>query len=150
MSTEEKLKNYILSRYRSVREFTTKYDIPYSTLSTVFMRGIDNSSLSTIIRICNALGISTDEIAEGRITPVTVPTGADSGVIPGADIVDIIAEVRVEILNYDDITLNGKKIDIVDRLMIASMLDSILDISTRSSSRDRLRQYYEEMINAGL
>ena len=150
MSTEEKLKNYILSRYRSVREFTTRYDIPYSTLSTVFTRGIDNSSLATIIKICNALGISTDEIAEGRITPITKPTGADSGTIPGADIVDIIAEVRGEILNYDNITLHGKKIDIVDRLVIASALDAILEVSSRSSSRDRLRQYYEEMIDAGL
>ena len=150
MSTEEKLKNYILSRYRSVREFTTRYDIPYSTLSSVFTRGINNSSISNIIKLCKALGISTDELAEGRITPITKPTGADSGTIPGADIVDIIAEVRGEVLNYEHITLNGKEIDIVDRLAIASALDAILDVTTRSSSRDRLRQYYEEMINAGL
>ena len=67
MTIEEKLKQYIKSRYSSIREFTIRYDIPYTTIDSVFKRGINNSTISTIIRICKALGISADELADGRI-----------------------------------------------------------------------------------
>ena len=67
MTGEEKLREIILTRYGSVREFSIKYDIPYSTLSSVFRRGIANAGISTIIKICDALHISADELAIGNI-----------------------------------------------------------------------------------
>lgn len=70
MTIEERLKQYILTKYHSVLEFSQKIGLPYTTLSTIFKRGIFNSSVTNIIKICKGLGISTDELAEGRITPV--------------------------------------------------------------------------------
>ena len=67
MSIEEKLKNLILSRYKSIREFTQRADIPYSTFSTIINRGIDNSSVTNVIKICKTLGISADALADGHI-----------------------------------------------------------------------------------
>lgn len=69
MSTEEKLKDLILSKYKSVREFTITVDIPYTTLDSIFKRGIGNSSVSTILKICNALHIKADALANGEIEP---------------------------------------------------------------------------------
>ena len=69
MTIEEKLKNYILSKHNSVREFTIQADIPYTTLASVFNRGIGNSSVNTVIKICRALNISADELADGNIIP---------------------------------------------------------------------------------
>lgn len=70
MSIEEKLQEHILSRYRSIREFTIVNDIPYMTVQSVFKRGIGNSSVSTIIKICKPLGISVDSLAEGKIESI--------------------------------------------------------------------------------
>lgn len=67
MTTEEMLKDYILSRYKSIREFTIQHDIPYTTLDSIFRRGIGNSSINNVVKICRALEISTDELADGRI-----------------------------------------------------------------------------------
>lgn len=71
MTIEEKLKDYILSRYNSVREFTIRAEIPYTTLDSIFKRGIGNSSVNNVIKICRALNISADELADGNITPYT-------------------------------------------------------------------------------
>lgn len=70
MSIEERLKDLILSRYKSVLEFTESIGMPYGTMQSIFKRGIHNSSVTNIIKICNALGISTDELAHDHIVPV--------------------------------------------------------------------------------
>lgn len=69
MSIEAELKALILSRYNSVLEFTKKIDMPYATIQSIFKRGVQNSSVTNIITICKALGISADELAEGKIVP---------------------------------------------------------------------------------
>lgn len=69
MTTEEKLKNLIKERYHSVREFAIDIDMPYSTLDSIFKRGIANSSIANVVKICKALHISTDALADGEIRP---------------------------------------------------------------------------------
>lgn len=71
MSIENELKNLILSRYKSVREFSIETNIPYTTIVSVFNRGIGNSSVNTIIKICRALAISVDKLADGEIQTIT-------------------------------------------------------------------------------
>lgn len=67
MNINEDLKNLILDRYSSIREFSIVADMPYSTLDSIFKRGINNASISNIIKICNVLGISADALASGSI-----------------------------------------------------------------------------------
>ena len=64
---EEKLKSLILSRYKSVREFTTMADIPYSTVRSILERGVDNSSVINVIKMCDVLNINVDALAHGYI-----------------------------------------------------------------------------------
>lgn len=54
----ETLKRVILSRYKSIRQFATAIDIPYSTLITALERGVDGMAYSTVIRICDALSLN--------------------------------------------------------------------------------------------
>lgn len=70
MTTEEKLKELILSRYKSIREFTLEIDFPYTTLDSIFKRGLNNSSVSNVLKICEALHISADALAKGEIVPI--------------------------------------------------------------------------------
>ena len=67
MKIEEMLREYINERYGSVRAFAIQHDIAYTTVVSVLKRGVDNSSVTTIVRICDALDISPDELTEGRI-----------------------------------------------------------------------------------
>ena len=67
MKIEETLKNNIIEQYGSVRAFALQHDIPYTTVVSVIKRGIDNSSTSTIVRICDALNLSSHKLVEGHI-----------------------------------------------------------------------------------
>lgn len=64
MRIEEQLKQEILSKYKSVRAFTTAINIPYTTLDSVFKRGITNAGVSTMIRIFDALDLDIESIQD--------------------------------------------------------------------------------------
>lgn len=57
MSREQKLRNLILDRYTSLRQFAIDLDIPYSTLMTLLSRDIGGASFDVVIRICRKLEI---------------------------------------------------------------------------------------------
>lgn len=67
MAIEHELKELILFKYGSIRRFATALDMPYSTLDSIFKRGVANASVANIIRICEKLSISADALAEERI-----------------------------------------------------------------------------------
>lgn len=72
MTNEELLKEYILSKYKSVRQFCLQNDFPYSTVDSIFKRGLDGCSVSLAINICDKLGISIDDLLDGKITPKNI------------------------------------------------------------------------------
>lgn len=69
MRVEDELKDLILKEYGSLSNFGSKIGINQSTLSGVIKRGVENSSMSTILKICKELAISVDGLAEGKISP---------------------------------------------------------------------------------
>ena len=69
MTIEEQLKQEILSRYKSVRAFTTAIGIPYTTLDSVFKRGIQKAGVSTMIKVFNALNLDIESIQDGVLRP---------------------------------------------------------------------------------
>ena len=61
MNREQKLRNLILDRYPSLRQFAIEADIPYSTLMTLLSRDIGGASFDVIIKICKQLDIDPME-----------------------------------------------------------------------------------------
>lgn len=120
MTTEEKLKELILKRYHSIREFTIAIDIPYTTLDSIFRRGIGNSSVVNVIKICKALGISADALADGEIKPVKI--GTEILLNDRIEVEDILAGTKDKLIHQDDITLDGKPIN---KSEIESILNAI-------------------------
>ena len=68
MSIEEELRSLMAKKSGSVNKFASECGVPYSTIATVFRRGVDKTNINTIIKICKALNISADELSNGRIT----------------------------------------------------------------------------------
>lgn len=64
---EQKLKSLILEQYGSLSKFAESIDMPWTTLDSVLRRGIKKSNVSNIIKICQKLQISADELANGQI-----------------------------------------------------------------------------------
>ena len=118
MTTEDKLKELILNRYHSIREFTIENDIPYTTIHSIFKRGIGNSSVTNIIKICKALNISVDALADGEIVPLKKqPSKCINDMIEVEDLLDDTKDI---LTRSGFVTLNGKPMGV-------NQIDSIID-----------------------
>ena len=62
MNREQYLRNLILDRYDSLRQFAAAADVPYSSLMTLLSRGIGGASFDTVLQICRTLEIDPREI----------------------------------------------------------------------------------------
>jgi len=61
------LKHLIKIKYKTLSEFCHKIDINPSTLSTIFARGVGNSSISVMLKICNELDLSLDNLLDLKV-----------------------------------------------------------------------------------
>lgn len=69
---EEQLKKLIIEKSGSVNKFSHECGISQSTIATIFVRGVNNANAKNIIKICKHLGISADELLEGRIVKSSI------------------------------------------------------------------------------
>lgn len=83
MTIEQELKALIVKRYGSAKNFAHEINMPNSTLDNIFRRGVLNSSVTNIIKICNALEISADELADGKIVSRSASAVWASSLTPG-------------------------------------------------------------------
>lgn len=120
-TTEDKLKAYILDRYKSIREFTISIDMPYTTFDSVLKRGIDNSSITNIIKICKALNISADELANGNIvSTISKPNYKN-------DVVEMLNLVKSDVIKLDNLTLRGEPINEKVKDIIVNNTDNTIN-----------------------
>lgn len=68
---EDSLRDIIIKQYGSVRKFTIDNAIPYSTMASVFSRGIKNTNIGTLQGICKPLNLSVDDLVDGRINYIS-------------------------------------------------------------------------------
>ncbi len=62
MKREQKLRNLILDKYPSLRQFAIEADIPYSTLMTLLSRDVGGASFDLVVKICKQLDIDPMDI----------------------------------------------------------------------------------------
>ncbi len=127
MSIEEKLKGLILTRYRSLREFTQAIDMPYQTMDSILKRGVDKASISNIIRICKALDISADELANGNL----VPSSLRHTTLEMTEIIDILKFVKFNLLERSDLTIDGFPANEDDLRLLSDGLTIIMELLQR-------------------
>ena len=56
-SITQLIKAEIIRQYKSVRRFSEKSGIPYSTLSNALSKGVGGTSYETVVKICNILNL---------------------------------------------------------------------------------------------
>lgn len=64
---EGKIKEIIIEKYGSVKRFSNKINVPYTTIDTILKRGLLNSNALNVIKICKELDIDVDELAENKL-----------------------------------------------------------------------------------
>lgn len=110
MNVEERLKKLILANYKSIRAFTVAAGIPYSTVDNIFKRGIGGTAVTTVVRICDLLGITVEGITHGLIEPKennAVLTPAQTALLDNFD--QLNEEGQTKALEYvEDLVLTGR------------------------------------------
>ncbi|MDR0676995.1 MAG: hypothetical protein LBF97_08180 [Elusimicrobiota bacterium] len=96
MDIEQKLKNYILKRNSTITAFSKKTKIPETTLNGIFKRGIRNSVVSNISRICKNLDISIDLLLVGQIGKLSLTQ------------IDLRDDEKIILQNYNNLNELGQ------------------------------------------
>lgn len=52
----------VISNYKTIKAFSDATKLPYSTVSGIFIRGIDNTNISTVLSVCKELNLSIDAL----------------------------------------------------------------------------------------
>ena len=123
MTIENQLRELILLKYGSLREFTFNIGLPYSTLSTILKNGIMTANISNVVKICNALSIKIDELVEGRLVEN----------IPGERLLDvekIFNQTKINI-QYPNVKINGQKLDKNTQKMLIFSIDLIYQLALK-------------------
>lgn len=64
---EDSLKEYILNNYKNLTVFCNKIGMPWTTLDSIFKRGIKKSSIVNVLKITHELGIDTESLLDDKI-----------------------------------------------------------------------------------
>lgn len=131
MTIEEKLRELILSRYKSLRDFVQHADMSYSTVDSILRRGIANSSLTNIFKLCKALNISADELANNMI--VSNAEVKDDRL--SADISELVKIAKMNVREYESLTLDGNLITKEELEVILDSIDIGIEIVRRKKRR---------------
>lgn len=120
-----------MTRYSSLREFTIKSDIPYSTVNAILKRGIANSSLSNVSKICKALNISLDELEHNRIVPLDNSDTTEAEV----DLKNVVQYYKFKLQKSEKIKLDDKPLAENEILFIIDSLDIMIEQLRRKRKR---------------
>lgn len=120
MSTEEKLKEYILTQYRSIRDFVSHAGIPYTTMDGILKRGVDKASIGNILTICRVLGISADELGKGNIVPLQDAANKTD------NLSTVVQLLGLRIMN-DTLILDGVPLNIDQKRDAVLLLETMID-----------------------
>ena len=132
MTTEDKLKDYILKKYKSLKEFTDLADLKYSTFDSILKRGIDNANVSNIIKICKVLGISVDGLAEGELVPVSTYRRNMNGL---SDVTEILDDVKSQLYSNPGLTLDGSPATRENIESIVGAMDVGVELAKRNNKK---------------
>lgn len=69
----ELIKNLILVKYKSIRKFSEAINVPHTTIHTALNKGIGGTAVETVIKMCNGLGITIDDLIKERFDNILTP-----------------------------------------------------------------------------
>lgn len=123
-SIEEQLKQHIKDNYGSVRAFVLEKGLIYANVDSILRRGIKNATWNNVKTLCEALDISADELAEGRI----MPAAKDASIMQLENLVDAMKQ---QILTASGLTLTGQPATDADVQLFCRLLDASLAVTVQ-------------------
>ena len=134
-TTEENLKELIISKYGTMLNFSSKIGMANSTLAAIISRGVTNASVNSINKICKELNISADALSDGKIIP-NEETSADNWHFK--DLNEIMTFVKISLSSNKELTINGKPLDQDDIQTLIDAFELDCELIRRKAMRRNL------------
>lgn len=109
------LEHEIRSKYQNIKRFSEKSGIPYMTITSVIKRGVENTTVGTLSKICDALGISISDLYKKQAL-FTI----------GHKLTTLSREEYTNDQLLDDL-IEGKIIDLYKQPLTDKQLDTLLE-----------------------
>lgn len=132
MSIEERLKDLVIEKYGSVSAFTTSIGMSNSTFVSMINRGIQNAGVQNVIKVCQALDISVDGLAEEKFVPIGKSLQESK---PMRELSEIIEYTKRNIAIYNDLTIDGEPLTPDDKEAILDAIDLCVEFIKRRYRR---------------
>ena len=120
---ETKLRDLIVEKYGSVLEFSKHVGLSNSTIASIISRGVPKAGIANILRICEELGISAEELSNGNIVFVTKAKKE----IPSL-------EDQVDYIRRADLTLGGQILTDSEKATVTDALNFAISMIRRNRS----------------
>ena len=133
MTIENKLKSIILEKYGSMREFSKQIGMSQSTFATIMNRGIHKASITNVIKICQALEISADELANDKIVPVN---GEVQKIVKKTEINELLAYTDENMNQLRCFTVDGKQMNNAEIELFLDGLNMTIGIIRKRRERE--------------
>lgn len=132
MTTEDKLKELILSKYGSMVNFSTQIGMANSTLATIMKNGIHKANVTNIIKICKALGISADELAKDNIVPIDEDTKSFAKM---SEMNEIMKYLNNNVSKSGFLTIDGKPMSVDEYVVFLDGMELTIEMIKRKRDR---------------
>ena len=115
---EESIRELIIEKYGSMRQFSIEINVPNTTIDSILKRGVYNSNVENVIKICKGLDISVDKLIDENMVVKNIEIQNEENnveMIPifGTIKAGIPIESQSDIIDYVDIpkkwTMGNKK-----------------------------------------
>lgn len=123
MKIEDELKELIVNKYGSVFNFSADVGIPNSTLSNTLKNGLEKTSLTNAIKICDALSISVDALAVGKIIPIDKSKKT-------LHLEDVLIDLKLKFEN-SNVTLKGMPVVEEEKQRLLFLFEAGIDMIRR-------------------
>lgn len=130
MTIENQLKELIVERYGTVVNFSKSIGIQNSTVAGILRRGVNNSTVDNIIKICNELQISTDALAEGKIV------SCDNRKKSEKTLDQLVSDIKREVSNNEKIILDESALSTSEKLILLDFLEMGADYIKKTRLRN--------------
>lgn len=130
LSIENQLRELIVERYDTVVNFSKIVGIKNSTIASILARGVNNSTVDNIIKICNELQISADALADGKII------SCDDRKKSEKTLDQLVSDIKRDISNNEKIILDDSPLSESEKIMLLDFLDMGADYIKKTRIRN--------------
>ncbi len=133
-SIEQRVKEMILTRHKTVKEFSNICGLPYGTIDGILRRGFGNSNVENVFAICKCLGISADELANGKIVLVEK---SEKNHLFSSNLCDVVEYVRMNFDDMHELKIDEKKLSPEELYLLIDCVELSIELIKRKRERDQ-------------